>query len=399
MEGGFKMARKPIDYYIRNERERELTDLADDLAVQFAKRASMHDVEGSFPFDNFQDMKDAGYLKLSVPKEYGGDDLSLYELVLVQERLARGDGATALAVGWHMGMVLSLRNTRAWPEEIFADFCRDVVADGAMINSFASGTATGSPSRGGKPETKAERTADGWVITGRKTWSTLCPILDRFILSAGIVGEDRVGEFLVRKTEGVRIEETWNTMGMRSTGSHDVILDHVSVPKNALLELTEAQKKSRRHSDGSGWMLHIPAAYIGIAYGARDFAVEFARTYRPNSLPGPIADLPHIQDKIGRMEVLLRTARAQLYATAARWDENVEGRTHLRNELGLAKYVATNYALEVVDQAMRIVGGTSMFRSLPLERMYRDVRAGLHNPPMDDAVLRGLAQTALQEND
>ncbi|MBS4218736.1 acyl-CoA/acyl-ACP dehydrogenase [Bacillus sp. FJAT-49711] len=382
------------DYFIRNEREQRFAEMADNLAVNFAKRAFEHDVEGSFPFENFQDMKEAGYLKTTVPKEYGGDGASLYEMVLMQERIAKGDGSTALGVGWHVGMMLSLRENREWPEELFKDFCEKVVEDGEMINSFASERATGSPARGGRPQTTAEKTADGWIISGRKTFSTLSPILNYFTVSAGIKDENKIGRFLVKKSENVEIEETWNTMSMRATGSHDVILDNVHVPDSALIEIEIPGEKTHHQTD-SGWMLHIPACYIGIAHAARDFAVKFALNYRPNSLPGPIAEVEHIQQKIGKIEAELKTARMLLYSVADRWDKNPAERLGLKSELGLVKYVATNSALSIVDQAMRIVGGGSLSRKLPLERMYRDVRAGLHNPPMDDAVLKGLATAAL----
>jgi len=392
-------ARKTIDYFIRNEKEAAIADLADRLARKFAERAAKHDVEGSFPFENFEDLKQAGYLKLTVPKQYGGDEISLYEMVIAQERLARGDGSTALAVGWHVGLMLQYRYTRPLPEALYAQFCKEVVQEGAMINHFASERATGSPSRGGKPQTTAVKTDGGWILSGRKTYSTLSPILNHFIVSASIEGQNEIGEFFVRKTEGVRIEETWNTLGMRATGSHDLVLDRVYVPDEALIGRSAPGQKTTRIDDGGGWLLHIPACYIGIAYAARDFAVQFARNYRPNSLSVPIAELPHIQHQIGLMEEKLISSRTLLYSVADRWDRDPDGRVSLRPELGLAKYVATNQAIRIVDLAMRIVGGASLSRSLPLERMYRDVRAGLHNPPMDDAVIRGLARRALEEQE
>ncbi len=389
--------RKAIDSFIRNEKEREIAALADRLAETFAKRAAIHDQEGSFPFDNFADLKQSGYLKLTVPKEFGGDEISLYELLIAQERLARGDGATALSVGWHVGLMLHYRYARFWPEELYARFCREVVENGAMINHFASERATGSPTRGGRPETKAVKTDGGWLISGRKTYSTLSPILEHYLVLASIEGRDEIGDFLVRKGPGVSVEETWNTMGMRATGSHDLVLENVFVADEDLVRVSPLGKRGQQPNESPGWQLHIPACYLGIAFAARDFAVHFARTYRPNSLPGPIADLPHIQHQIGLIEAELTTSRTLLYSVADRWDKNPEERTALKTELGLVKYVATNNAIQIVDKAMRIVGGASLSRSLPLERMYRDVRAGLHNPPMDDAVLRNLAQLALKE--
>ncbi len=378
------------DPYIRNDEEQTLAAGAEQLASRFATRAERHDREGSFPFENFAELREAGYLKITVPKRYGGDELSLYNLVQLQERLAYGDGSTALAVGWHIGQVLHFRSSGKWQEPLFAELCRSIVSDGTMINTFASEAASGSPSRGGRPETIAVRTDGGWRITGRKTFSTLSPILDRFVVTAYVPDENRPGEFLVERSERVSIVETWDTLGMRATGSHDVVLDGVFVGEDRRIA-------GKVEDDGGGWLLHIPACYIGIARAARDYALEFARTYRPNTLSEPISSLPTVRQAIGEMEVELRTARALLYEAAERWDRERNRRPSLRPELGLAKYASVNGAIRIVDLAMRIVGGGSLSRRSPLERYYRDVRAGLHNPPMDNVVLQLLTDAALEE--
>ena len=391
------MTNKRIDLFIRNEKEAQLAAWADRLAVQFAKRAAKHDEEGSFPFENFQELKDAGYAKLTVAKKYGGEELGLYEWLLVQERIARGDGSTALSAGWHGGMMLHFRESDGWPEPTFSEFCRHVVAHGNMINKFASERGTGSPTRGGRPQTTAVRAEGGWLLSGRKTYSTLSPLLTDFIVSAGIENQSEIGDFLVRSREGVTIEETWNTMGMRATGSHDVILDQVFVPDRQVLSIHLPGTSKSERDDGDGWLLHIPACYLGIAYAARDFALEFAAHYTPNSLNEPIATLPHIRQWIGQMESELRLARTLMYDVADRWDREPEQRKHMRPDFGMVKYNAVHLANEVVDKAMKIVGGAALSKNLPLERLYRDVRAGLHNPPMEDAVLQTLARTALDE--
>jgi alkylation response protein AidB-like acyl-CoA dehydrogenase len=379
-----------IDQFVRNEEERLRVEKVERLAAKFAERAARHDEEASFPFDNFADLREAGYLKLTVPAEYGGDGIDLHGLVLLQERLAYGDGSTALAVGWHVGQVFHYRESGKWQQKLFAELCRSVVRDGTMINTFASEASTGSPSRGGRPETIAVRSDGGWRLTGRKTFSTLSPILDRFVVSAYIPEEAAVSEFLVMKSENVTLVETWNSLGMRATGSHDVVLDGAFVP-------SEHRIAGGGIDDGSGWLLHIPACYMGIALAARDYALEFARTYQPNYTDKPIASFPAVQASIGEMELALRSARTVLFAAADRWDKEPDNRPALKSELGLAKHVTTNNAIRVVDLAMRIVGGTSLSRSLPLERYYRDVRAGLHNPPMDGTVIQNLASSALSD--
>jgi alkylation response protein AidB-like acyl-CoA dehydrogenase len=385
------------NWFIRNPEERMRHETIRTLSEQFAQRAAKHDAEASFPHENIEALRESGYVAWTTPREFGGQEISLYEMLLHQEQLGRGDGSTALAIGWHVGMMLSLRTTRAFPEPLFAEVCRSVVERGALINSCASEPATGSPSRGGRPQTTATPVSGGYRISGRKTFSTLSPALDWILVTAGIADSEDVGEFLVTGDD-VQVVETWNTMGMRATGSHDIVLDGVFVPEERLISRHKPGEKSPRNSDGSGWTLHIPACYLGIALAARDFAARYAATYQPNSLPHPIAKVPHIQEKLGQMELKLLSARTLMYDIARRWDEaDANARLAMRPQLGAVKTLATNTAIEVVDLAMRVVGGRSIWRDLPLERMYRDVRAGLYNPPADDITYQMLAQAAVAE--
>ncbi|WP_245605514.1 acyl-CoA dehydrogenase family protein [Thermicanus aegyptius] len=367
-----------------------------ELAKRWGERAGEYDRTGSFPFQNFEELKKEGFLTLTVPKEYGGEDFSLSQLIRILEILAQGDASTALGLGWHLGIIMKLRDSRLWPEEKFQRLCHEVVESGAMINSIATEPATGSPSRGGKPTTKAVKDEGGWRIIGHKTWGTLSPILTYFIITASIEGEEEVGEFLVhRDREGLMIEETWDSLGMRATGSHDLFFRNLFLPDEDLVFRKGPNRPSPGREDYGGWLLHIPATYLGIAEAARNFILQYVKEYRPNSIGQPIATLPSVREKIGEMELKLFTARTVLYATAREWDENPEERKGLVGRLSATKMVVTNAAIEGVDLAMRIMGGHSLLKKYPLERYYRDVRAGLHNPPMDDSTIRLLAQEAL----
>lgn len=384
-------------WFVRNDEEAARLSVTSGLADLFAKSAPKHDEAGSFPHENIRALQQAGYVRWTTPKAYGGEEISLHELVLQQERLARGDGSTALAIGWHVGLMINLQASHAFPEPIFEELCRSVVDHGSLINSCASEPVTGSPSRGGRPATLATRVAGGYRIRGRKTFSTLSPALDWVLVTAALEDSPAVGEFLVRGRD-VQIEETWNVLGMRATGSHDILLNDVFVPESYLVGVTEPGQRSVRNRDGGGWMLHIPACYLGVALNARDVALQYAAHYRPNSLPHPIGEVAHIQDKLGQMEVKLLAARTFMFDMAARWDAAEESkRPSLRPQLGAVKTLATNVALEVVDLAMRVVGARSLSKDMVLERLYRDVRAGLHNPPMDDITYASLAQEALRE--
>ncbi len=371
----------------------ERLQLARKLAERFHERAEAIDREGAFPYENIQELRDTGYTSLTMPRAYGGQEISLYEMVRLQEMLATGDGSTALAIGWHVGTMKSLAEKNSWSEPVFRRLCEDVLHRGALINGAATEPATGSPTRGGKFQTTAVWSDGQWVVNGRKTFTTLAPVLDYFLVNVTVPERDRAASILVpRSSDGVRIEETWDSVAMRGTGSHDLVLENVRVDASYLVEWLDAGSKR-----ASGWLLHIPACYLGIAQAAQSYAIRFARQYAPNSLSGgTIIDLPNVQSKIGEMELELMRSREFLYAIAKRWDESdEEGRNALKPELGAVKMTVTNAALKVVDLAMRLVGAHSLSLKNPLQRYYRDARAGLHNPPMDDMTIQLLARTAV----
>ncbi|UOK59820.1 acyl-CoA/acyl-ACP dehydrogenase [Bacillus sp. OVS6] len=379
--------------FIKTDRQRIFLEKAAELAQQFSVRADYYDKQALFPFENFNDLKRAGFLKLSIPQKYGGDDLTLYEFVLIQEKLAQGDGATALSLGWHLGILMNIRETEKWEEKTYARISREIIQFDKLLNSAASEPNGGSPARGGKPETTAKRNGEKWIINGKKIFTSLAPALDYFLITATIEDTGEVGEFIIpRESPGLSIEETWNTLGMRGTRSDDLILVNVVLEAEAL---TGLKTKSSKGPVPQGWLLHIPACYLGIAIAARNFAVQFAKKHQPNSLNHPIKDLPEVRRKIAKMDLSLLTARHLLYGTAEKWDASPNERNKLSAELAAAKTVATNTAVEVVDLAMRVVGGKACLIPF-LQRYYRDVRAGLHNPPADEITYSILADQAFQ---
>ncbi|WP_062232912.1 acyl-CoA dehydrogenase family protein [Fictibacillus sp. FJAT-27399] len=366
-----------------------------ELSERFAERAPEHDQQGTFPFENFKELGESGYLSLTVPKEYGGQGISLYDYILFQEQIARGDGSTALSIGWHLGVVMDLSERKPWDPTVFEKLCKRIVHSRSLINRASTEPATGSPTRGGKPQTIAEQKGDQWILNGRKSFTSMAPALDYSIVSASVKDSDQVSSFLVsHKLPGVSIEDKWNTLGMRGTRSDDLVLKDVAVERNDLVETADQENNQQLPK---AWLLHIPACYIGIARAARDYAVSFAKNYKPNSLKGPISEVPEVQRKIGLMDLELLKARQLMYGVIEQWERYPEKRQSIGNALAAVKYSATNSANEVVDLAMRIVGAHSLFQDNPMQRYYRDVRAGLHNPPMDDAVISMFARNALND--
>ncbi|MDX8044711.1 acyl-CoA dehydrogenase family protein [Gracilibacillus sp. S3-1-1] len=378
--------------FIQNDRQEALYRKVERIAERIKARKQQADREASLPIENVVDLQKEKYLSLTLPKEYGGEELSLYEFLLMQEKLAEGDGATALSVGWHLGVLKELSDDNLWNAEQFDYIAKEVGQHQKLINRCATEPATGSPTRGGIPETTAVLDGEEYIINGRKTFATMALVLDYYIVTAYVKEKDAVGSILIPKeAEGVHVEKTWDTLGMRGTGSDDLLLENVRVPKDNLVELNDKPKKP----GPKGWLLHIPACYLGIALAARRDVIQFAKEFQPNSLNKPIAEVEHVRNKIGEIDLKLLQARYFLYSVADKWDNYPEQRAQLMKELGAVKLVATNTANEVVDLAMRVVGGRGLSKNMPFEQYYRDVRAGLHNPPMDDMVLGLLAKEAL----
>lgn len=378
--------------FIKTEKQKKWLDQLHQFEEKFKSKSAEIDELSIFPLENVKDLVGIGYASLTLPLELGGEGFSVYDMVLLQETLASYDANTALSMGWSLGVVGELYEKSLWKKDKL-DFFANEVINGALINRSASEAQTGSPTRGGRPGTTAVKNGDTWVINGRKIFTTASPVLSYFLTSAWIAEKEKVGFFLInRNLDGVSIEETWDVVSMRGTSSNDLILDNVVVHESDLVELPEFASGGKIN----GWLLHIPATYLGVAQAARDYAVHFANTHSPNSLNGPIAQLPNVQQLIGEIDLELTKARFVIYGAASSYD-NEATRHVMSNEVSVAKHIVTNSAITIVDKAMRLVGAKSLQRTNPLQRYYRDVRAGLHNPPMDDMTIKKLALSALEE--
>lgn len=387
---------------VRPTREQILA-LAADLAQKFAARAAQHDAAGTFPHENYADLRASGYPLLSVPATLGGWGASLYEAVLAQEQLAMGDGSTALAIGMHVQTVGAAAESRPWANDQFPRLCAEIVKRGALVNSCATEPELGSPSHGGAPKTTARRQGNKWIIDGHKTFASLAPELDYFIITAAFSAEDGTlqgGRFLVARQPAIRVVPTWDSLGMRCTGSHDLYLEGAEAPLEALLSAAPISRADPNKPNINAWFtLIVSAVYLGVAAAAQRVALRYAHERVPTALGKPIASLESIQRRLGEGELALKTARAMLYHTAMRWDNEPEARGALTDQLIACKLSVTNAAIQVVNHAMRAVGGASMTRDLPLERYYRDVQAGLFHPPSDENGLLMLGKWALAHAD
>ncbi|WP_369404789.1 acyl-CoA dehydrogenase family protein [Piscibacillus salipiscarius] len=292
--------------FLKNERHIDLYKRAEQLSSELKEHANKADREGRFLNETVQTLKNHQYLSLVLPETYGGMDLSLYEWLLMQEKIAEGDAATALSVGWHNGILMELKEGNLWSQEHFK-WIAGKAQEQKLFNRASTEKNTGSPTRGGRPETVAKKVEKGFIINGRKTFTTMAEVLDYAIVAAWIEDEEQIGWFVVdMKSKGVSVDQTWDTLGMRGTASDDLVLSNVKLSEDSLVEL-----KGKR-SGPKGWLLHIPACYLGIAQAALNDAVLFAKDFKPNSLDHPISKVSHIRQKIGEMNMIL-DAQERIY--------------------------------------------------------------------------------------
>lgn len=387
--------------YPTTERLTHFLTIAGRLADSFAERAGEQDRTGAFPHANFADIRTAGLPALPVPVEHGGWGADLLEAVTVTERLAQGDGSTALSFVMHVQTIGSAAEGEGWPSTLFAELCCAAVERGALVNSLATEPALGSPSRGGRPQTVARpRYADdgalvSWVIDGCKSFASMFPVLDYAIIPAALEdGSGEVGRFLIAVDDHFQVEQPWDAVGMRTTGSHTISLRAVETPATTLI----GRSGQAKGGVGNAWFtLGISAVYLGVGAAAVDAAARYALDRVPTALGRPIAELESVQRHLGQAALLLHTARTQLHYTAMQWMQHPDRRRELTPWLSAAKVTATNHAVEAVDHALRAAGGAGLTRALPLERYYRDVRAGLSHPPSDDEAAIAFGRNAVQQ--
>ena len=359
--------------------------MARSLAQNVSPRAEEADRLGRMPAEDIKALTESGYSTLSIPTQYGGYGLGLRDCVAAQLELAQGSGSLALVAGMQLHVFGHALANASWPDDIVERFCTAAAA-GGLFNSVATEPDLGSPSRGAFFKTTAVESDGGYVINGLKSWTTGGKFLTHLLVSLDLNGDPAV--ILVEGDRaGLTWTETWGDgLVMRASESHDAVFTDVWVPHENLVGI------KRREKQKNVWFpLLMTAIYLGEAIAARNCVIEYVLERVPTALGKPVATLPKIQRQIGELDVTLQAARAFLLDTAAGWDgENYA-------PIAAAKYFAVEAAQTVTDQALRIAGGAGVTRDLPLERYFRDVRAGSMQPPSGDTALELVGRAAISE--
>jgi alkylation response protein AidB-like acyl-CoA dehydrogenase len=373
--------------------------LTDEMLARFSKRASKYDQENSFCAEDFDELQRAGYLRIAVPVELGGLGLSLADVVREQRRLAYHAPATALATNMHL----------YW-SGVAADLWR---AGDSSLRWLLEETVSGAVFAAGHAEsgndipillstTRAERVEGGYRFTGRKAFGSLTPVWTYL----GIHGMDAsdpsapriVHAFMPRDTEGYRIEDTWDVLGMRATRSDDTILDRTFVPDRYVARVVPAGAAGIDHFvlGVFAWaLLGFGNIYYGLARRAYDMTLESVKTRRSIGLSRSMAYHAEVQHRVAEMTLALDPIEPHLDRVAADWAAGVDHGAAWPKTIFSAKYHAVESSWRVVDLALEAAGGFGIFRRSGLEQIFRDARLGRIHPANSMLTHEIVAKTVL----
>jgi alkylation response protein AidB-like acyl-CoA dehydrogenase len=363
--------------------------LARKIGLIAAEHAAEHDRDATFVSEAYDAMRAEGYLALAVPEELGGLGATWRQVCYAQAELARHDGATGLAVAMHLYLTLMQKYRHRMGAPDAEGVLRRVAAEGIVI-------ATSGGSDWLWPTTTATPDGDGYRINGRKMFCSQSPGAT-VVATCAVLGDEVIHFSVPFAAEGVTIVETWDTLGMRGTASHDVVLENVFVPADKIAA-------RRPYGEFGGPLLAatihfapvIGATYFGIASGARDLAVEAATGGTRG--PQPQALLGRVQRQVGLMDARLRVAWWSLLGALDELGDDYTVTPQVQNTVMVAKREAILAANEVVDTAMEVLGGRSFYRRSPLERAYRDVRAGKFHPLTPESTVFYAGKLALGDS-
>ncbi len=360
--------------------------LPDDIRAAIAAAAETHDRTGAFPHDNFSKLKQTGLLALTVPKTHGGMGRGLTEAAAIVGELGEACPSTALVFSMQCLFHRGISTNPRWPEHRAADVAKTAVEQGALINALRVEPELGTPGRGGMPATTARKTADGWSLHGHKIYATGIPgLIWGLVWAKTDEPEPRLGTFLLPiRAPGVRIHETWDHLGLRASGSHDVHFDGVNIPADHAVDVRAPGDWRGRDPEVGAWNgTLISALYTGVARAARDWLCRFLHDRKPTNLGAALATLPRMQEAVGRIDARLLTNQHLIARAAAASDA---GHPPPGTEIDLLKTIMAENAIEAVAEAVALCGNHALARANPLERHMRDVLcARIHTPQADSA--------------
>jgi alkylation response protein AidB-like acyl-CoA dehydrogenase len=344
--------------------------IARELGRVLASRAAAAADEDVYVADNIALLKTSGLVEAGVPRELGGGGADVYELAAMLRILAYHCGSTGLAFSMHTHQVaipawrwIHQKAVAAAVEPLLK---RIAVERIMLLSSGGSDWIAGSG--------RADKVEGGYRISGRKIFTSGAPTGD--ILMTGAVLDTDDGPMVLHfgvpmNSPHVKVLDTWRTLGMRGTGSHDVLIEGHVVP--------EAAVSVRRKSGEWHPIFQIIATiafplvysvYLGVTESARDIAIGLAKRKAPSK---------HAIALAGRMETELTAARLAHESMLAAVRRNAPSAETI-NQVMIGKELVTRHAIAAVEYAMELAGGVGFYRSAGLERRFRDIQAARYHP-------------------
>ena len=364
--------------------DRDLVERVSVLARErFAPRAEKHDVESSFPFENYQDLREAGLLGLTVPEEYGGLGVDPVTYVLALLEMAKGCPATALTYNMHANVIININQLASQEQRL--RYFGEVLQEGKLLATVMSEPESSFRDRFVLRTVFTPLPGGNYRVKGVKHFCSLGDAADRYFVTGLREGSETAQEGIMaalvpRSDEGIALEKPWNATGMRGTTSHsirydtEVSVDDVMGTPGQLLTI-----------ELSGFALGYAATYLGVAEAAYDFILEYSKTRVIAPSTEPLAYDSRVQRNLGEISAQIRAAKLMLCEAAE------VRKSGVREEMSLAtnqaKYLCAEAGVKVTEQAMRMAGGSGFLKSMPLERWHRDALAGPVMPPSNDRCL------------
>jgi alkylation response protein AidB-like acyl-CoA dehydrogenase len=399
----------PIELAAGTEAGARLVVIAEELSEELAAHAAEHDRDGSYPFEAIDALKAAGYFAAPVPVGLGGLGVtSAHDLVVASSRLARGDPSVAIGVNMHLVAVLNMERRRH--VAVAAGAHRRARGFASSLEQIARGgvvLAAAVSERGQdltRPATLATRTEAGWRIDGRKTFCTMSPAATDLYVAVTYADEDGTERYayamVPTDAPGVVIDDDWDALGMRASGSNSVSLEGVELPASGV-------RGGFRAGDPVPYMernlvagLFHASASLGIAESA-DAVARGGLSRRANGDARPrmqVAD--SAVDLAAARGALSRAARLidEHHAANPASDGTAEQLDALFAEAQAAKAFVNEAGARVVERALALSGGAGYVNGSLLARAYRDVKAGAFMHPLGvNRAYDHLADVALGE--
>ena len=358
--------------------------LSDELLGEIHSRAARYDAENTFPEEDYDQLREAGYYAAFVPEEFGGSGLTLSEIAAEQTRLAKAAPGTALGINMHQIIVglgrMLVDAGRSEGEQILRD-----AADGHLFGFGISEPGNDLVLFGSISDAKPTEDG-GYTFTGTKVFTSLSPAWTR-LLTFGADSESSdapksVFAILRREDGGVTIKDDWYVLGMRGTQSNTTLLEGARVKVEQVLGRVDPGPNLDPVVLGifANFEILLAATYAGVGERAIEVAVEHVKKRRSVMNQTTYSNDPAIRWRLAEAALLMNAVGPQIREMAALVESDAEPNLGWLPRLSAVKNAASEASLRVVEQCVRACGGSSYYDKNELSRLYRDVLAGLFQP-------------------